>query len=188
MDWFYPMRYLIGECLQNHVLPVWNPYINLGYPLHTDPQSGALYPIVWIIGYFLGYSPFTINLEFILHILFAFYGMKKLSEAIGLKGNVSILVGLSYACCGFFVGNAQHLTWIISAAWIPYILYYYIKLIKKTPGKMRLAFLFLLFIVDGRISCILNYSFYILLIAFFIHSISSNKKEKILKSEAFFTQ
>ena len=186
MDWFYPMRYLIGECLQNNVLPVWNPYINLGYPLHTDPQSGALYPIVWVIGYFLGYSPFSINLEFILHILFAFYGMKKLSDVIGLSENISILVGLSYACCGFFVGNAQHLSWIISAAWIPYILYYYYKLINENYWKDAVGLsLFCFLLLTGGYPAFTIITFYILLIAFFVVSILQIRKKDISNARLF---
>lgn len=186
MDWFYPMRYLIAESLQNNVLPVWNPFTNLGYPLHTDPQSGALYPIVWIIAYFFGYSPFTINLEYILHILFAFYGMKKLSEAIGLSGDVAIIVGLSYACCGFFIGNAQHLTWIISAAWLPYILFYYYRLI--TINSWRDAFglsLFSFLLIAGGYPALTITIFYILLITFFVHMAIQIRDKKIDVAKRF---
>ncbi len=167
MDWFYPMRYLIGECLQNGVLPLWNPYTNLGYPLHADPQSGALYPIVWIIGYFLGYSPYTINFEYILHVIFAFYGMKKLCEVIGLENDISLIVGVCYACCGFFVGNAQHLTWIISAAWIPFIFYYYYKLIKENSWKDAFGLsIFSFLLLTGGYPAFSIIVFYILLIFF----------------------
>ena len=186
MDWFYPMRYLISECLQNNVLPVWNPFTNLGYPLHTDPQSGALYPIAWIIGYFLGYSPYTINFEYILHILFAFYGMKKLSEAIGLSGDVAIIVGLSYACCGFFIANAQHLTWIISAAWMPFILYYYYRLI--TINLWRDAFglsLFSFLLITGGYPALTITIFYILLITFFVHMVVQIRHKKFDVAKRF---
>lgn len=170
MDWFYPMRFLIGECLQNGVLPIWNPYINLGYPLHVDPQSGALYPIVWIIGNVFGYSPFTINLEFFLHIVFAFFGMKKLSEVFGICDDVAIIVGVGYACCGFFVGNAQHLSWIISAAWIPFVFYYYRKLmLYNAPVDALGLALFSFLLLTGGYPAFIITTFYLLLIAFLIH-------------------
>lgn len=186
MDWFYPMRYLIGECLQNNTLPVWNPYTNLGYPLHTDPQSGALYPIVWIIGYFLGYSPFTINLEYILHILFAFYGMKKLSQAIGIQDDVAVIVGMSYACCGFFAGNAQHLSWIISAAWIPYVLYFYYQLIQRNLWQDAVGLsLFSFLLLTGGYPAFIITTFYLLLIAFFIHLSTQIYKKEYANARRF---
>ena len=167
MDWFFPMRFLIGECLQNHILPVWNPYTNLGYPLHIDPQSGALYPIVWIIGYLFGYSSYTINLEYFLHVLFAFYGMKKLGEQLGWHKNTAIIIGLTYACCGFFISNAQHLTYIISAAWVPYILYYYHRLYKNNYWKDAIGLsLFMFLLLTGGYPAFIITISYILLIIF----------------------
>lgn len=186
MDWFYPMRYLIGECLQSNILPVWNPYTNLGYPLHTDPQSGSLYPIVWIIGYFLGYSPYAINLEYILHILFAFYGMKKLSEAIGLPNDIALLVGLSYACCGFFVGNAQHLSWIISATWMPYILYFYYRLVKGNHWSDALGVsLFSFLLLTGGYPAFIITLFYILLLVFLVYLLLQIRKKEYARAKQF---
>ena len=128
LNWFFPMRQLVGEILQAHLVPLWNPYINLGYPLGIDPQSGSLYPLTWAIGYFLGYSVYVIGLEFVLHTIFGFWGFKKLGKTLGWSLNTALVVGLLYAGSGFMVGNSQHLTYIISAAWIPWILHYYYQL------------------------------------------------------------
>lgn len=187
MDWFYPMRYLVGECLQNNVLPTWNPYINLGYPLHTDPQSGALYPIVWLLGGLFGYSVYTIHLEFVIHIILAFYGMKKLSEEIGVNENISIIVGLSYACCGFFVGNAQHLSWIISAAWIPFVACYYLKLMRSNYWRDALwlsTFSFLL--LTGGYPAFIITLFYLMGIAFIVRVLFYLKTKNFLAARKFF--
>lgn len=179
MDWFYPMRHLVGECLQNNILPIWNPYTNLGYPLHTDPQSGALYPVVWILGYLFGYSVYTINLEFVLHLVFAFYGMKKLSEEIGISENIAIVVGLSYACCGFFVGNAQHLSWIIAAAWIPFVAAYYLKMIRLNSWRDALWFSFFAFLLlVGGYPAFTITTFYLLGIAFLVQSVLLLRKKE----------
>jgi len=132
LNWFFPMRQLVGEMLQAHLLPLWNPYINLGYPLGIDPQSGSLYPITWLIGYFFGYSIYVIGLEFVLHTIIGFWGFKKLGQTLGWSLNTALVVGLLYAGCGFMVGNSQHLTYIISAAWMPWILNYYFQLWDKT--------------------------------------------------------
>ena len=132
LNWFFPMRQLVGEMLQAHLLPLWNPYINLGYPLGIDPQSGSLYPITWLIGYFFGYTVYVIGLEFVLHTIIGFWGFKKLGQTLGWSLNTALVVGLLYAGSGFMVGNSQHLTYIISSAWIPWILNYYYQLWTKT--------------------------------------------------------
>ena len=135
LNWFFPMRQLVGEILQAHLVPLWNPYINLGYPLGIDPQSGSLYPLTWAIGYFLGYSVYVIGLEFVLHTIFGFWGFKKLGKTLGWSLNTALVVGLLYAGSGFMVGNSQHLTYIISAAWIPWILHYYYQLWNQPSAR-----------------------------------------------------
>ncbi|MEM9819971.1 MAG: YfhO family protein [Bacteroidota bacterium] len=151
MDWFLPIRNLVGAHLQEGLLPLWNPYTNLGYPLIIDPQSGALYPITWLLGYCFGYGSITINTEYLLHILLAFWGMKKLGEVLGASINTALLLGFSYACCGFFVGNAQHLSWIISAAWLPFVLMYYLRLCKEAKWRnaLGLSLVFFLMLTGG---------------------------------------
>lgn len=169
MDWFYPMRHLVGECLQNNLLPIWNPYTNLGYPLHVDPQSGALYPLVWLLGWLFGYSIFTINLEYVLHIIIGFYGMKKLAETLGIEGNIALVIGLSYACCGFFVANAQHLSWIIAAAWIPYVFCYHLRLLRALDWRDALWLsIFSGLLLTGAYPAFTIVAFYIMGIAFAI--------------------
>lgn len=185
MDWFYPMRYFIGECLQEGVLPNWNPYINLGYPIHTDPQSGALYPIVWVLAYCFGYSVYTLQFEFILHILLGFWGMQKLARAIAIDRDTALLVGITYACCGFFIGNAQHLSWIISASWVPFVLAYYIRLLRFNQWKdaLWLALCAHLLLVGGypAFSIILFYGLGLFFLIYLIRHLRK-KRYSFLKS------
>lgn len=187
MDWFYPMRFLVGECLQNNVLPVWNPYTNLGYPLHTDPQSGALYPIVWGLGYLFGYSLYTLHIEYMLHIVLAFYGMKKLAEAIGIEGNIALVIGLSYACCGFFISNAQHLSWIIAATWIPYVACYYFRLVQKNNSRDALCLsVFSSLLLTGGYPAFTITMFYLMGLAFVIQIGKQLWQRHFLAAKTFF--
>lgn len=168
-NWFFPMRYLIGECLQNNTFPVWNPYTNLGYPIHTDPQSGALYPFVWVLGYFLGYNSYTLHLEHSIHLIFAFIGMYYLGQQIGIQKKYALLIGIIYACCGFFVGNATHLTWIISATWLPFVLLYYYRLILYNYWKDAVGLSLVLFLLlTGGYPAFMITVCYLLLIAFVV--------------------
>lgn len=144
LNWFYPMRLLIGESLQAHLLPLWNPYIHLGFPIFVDPQSGALYPVTWVLGYFFGYDVFWIGMDYFLHVVIGFWGFKKLGQTLGWSYTTAIVFGLVYAGCGFFVGNAQHLTYIISAAWIPWVIRSYYELWKIPSVKAALSLSFFL--------------------------------------------
>ncbi|MCX6271906.1 MAG: YfhO family protein [Bacteroidetes bacterium] len=123
----YPWRYFIGECLQNHILPLWNPYQHMGYPIHADPQSGVWYLPAWIIGYLAGYNLYTLSIEFLGHIILAGFGFRWLARNLEMSALTSALLGLAYACSGFFVGHGQHLPFIISGTWLPFILASFIR-------------------------------------------------------------
>ena len=124
-DYFLPFRYFIGECLQQHRFPWWNPYSGLGIPMAADPQSGVFYPVTWFIGYLFGYDFLTINIEYLVHLSIAGCGMYQLLRGLKFEPVVCLLLAVSYQFCGFMVNNAQHLTWIISAGWLPFFLHYY---------------------------------------------------------------
>ena len=38
---FLPVRFHVSEALRSGHLPLWTPYMYLGYPLHGDMQGGA---------------------------------------------------------------------------------------------------------------------------------------------------
>lgn len=127
-DCYYPWRFLVGEILQSGELPLWNYYQLFGSPIHADPSSGAWYPVVWIIGLLKGYTLHALALELVFHIGLAGIGFFKLARVFNLTKNTSLLLSIAYMLSGFFAGNAQHITYIISACWIPFVLLYFIKL------------------------------------------------------------
>jgi len=69
LAYYYPVRILISDALNNHELPLWTPYINMGYPLHADMQSSAWSPIVWAFSFLTNYSLAAFHFEFLLPVL-----------------------------------------------------------------------------------------------------------------------
>lgn len=127
-DCYYPWRSFIADALRNGYVPVWNPYQLFGSPIHADPSSGAWYPPVWIIGLLSGYSLKILGWELLLHIWLGGAGFFKLSERMGFSSPTAFLLSIGYMLSGLFVGNAQHMTYVVSACWIPFILYYFVSL------------------------------------------------------------
>lgn len=144
LDQYLPWRMLVGDCLRNGMLPVWNTFTHLGYPLHADPQSGAWYPVVWLIGGTAGYNLYWIHLEYLFHVWLAGTGMFLLIYNLTTNKNIALLAGISYMLSGFFTGNAQHLTWIISGSWLPFILCYFL-LMMRTGKRIYIAYTALAF-------------------------------------------
>ena len=185
IDCYLPWRYFIGECLQNGKFPFWNPYQNLGYPIHSDPSSGAWYPIVWLIGYFWGYSIYSIGFEFWIHVFIAAIGTYKLAITLKLSNPVSFITALCYILCGIFIGNSQHITYVISACWLPFVINYYLKICneEKYINSFKAAIFLFLMITGGypAFTIILFYLLVIFFIYYCIHFLKLKNKTDLVK-------
>ncbi len=178
IDQAYPWKFFIGESLQNHILPLWNPYQHCGYPIHADPQSSALYPIVWFFGYIWGYSIYVLSIDFILHIFLAGVGMFTLGKTLNFQQNVALTIGIAYMFSGFFVGNAQHFMWVISATWLPFVISSYIGLYKKRTLKQAILFsLFMFMLITGGYPAFTMVLLYFLIILFVFYSVVIGRDE-----------
>ncbi len=173
IDCSYPWRFIVGEHLQQGMLPIWNPYQNLGYPLFADIQSGSSwYPPVWFLGYFFGYNIYVLSFEFIFHIFLAGLGMFCLGKSLGLQLKICFLIGVSYMLSGFFIGNAQHFTLIVGAVYVPFVLSGYFDLIGKGQPihVLKTAFFFFL-LASGGYATYIVITIYLLIILFASHLI-----------------
>ena len=61
LNYFLPVRYQISEAINNRQWPFWSPYLNLGYPLHGDMQSGVWNSIVQFLSLFGTYTLNSLN-------------------------------------------------------------------------------------------------------------------------------
>jgi hypothetical protein len=138
MDQFFSCRYFISECLNHGIFPLWNPYINFGYPAYADPQSATFYPITWVISLLFGYNAYSIEGEYVLHLVVAGLGMYKLLESFGVNKASAIIFGVAFPLSGIFVSNAQHLTWVISLAWLTWAVNYFYLTIQKQKAAYAL--------------------------------------------------
>ncbi len=179
IDQAYPWKFFIGECLQNQLLPLWNPYQLLGSPIHADPQSSAWYPVVWLTGYFAGYNIYTVSLDFMLHIFLAGAGMYFLARTLRMGTNTALAAGISYMLCGFFTGNAQHFMWIISGTWIPFLIAVYINISEQRKVRHVLAFVLLMFLfVTGGYPAFIILTGYLLAILFLYYAVGMIRKKQ----------
>src|SRR5690606_15328794 len=103
MDAYHPYRYFIVECLRNGEFPVWNPYQFLGYPIYSDPASGAWYPVLWLFSLFAPYTYVAMNVEFLLHVYIAGLGLYRLCRQLDLEEGPALAVAILYTCTGFMV-------------------------------------------------------------------------------------
>lgn len=179
LTYYYPVRTLISDALQHAELPLWTPYINMGYPLHADFQSGAWNPFVWLFGFATGYPLAAMHYECILYFSLAGMGMYLLAREFGASTLMAGIVGISFQFSGFMIDSIQFFTCISSVCWIPYIYLYFVKTLKerlwKNPALLSLFLAFLLLCGYPAFLIITGY----LLLLYLLFFIWQHKKQKI---------
>lgn len=120
---FLAFRHFVGTEWGMGRFPWWNPWINLGYPFAADPQSGAWYPLVWLFSGFSVYTPRILAMEWMAHVAIGGLGMTWwLNRAWNVSKAIAWTWGITFALCGFFIGTAQILPFVIAGAWTPWVL------------------------------------------------------------------
>ena len=180
-----PWRYYISECFQNHVFPFWNPYQQLGYPIHADLQGPTWYLESILLSITTGQTNYTLHFLFIFYVFMAGVGMYFLSLCFHNRKNVAFLIGASYMLSGFFVGHVQHFYAIIGAAWLPFIILNYYKMYtEKSYIRALSAAIFMFFNLTGgnhTFSIILAYLFITIFGYFVFSAIREKNKKDILR-------
>ena len=166
---YLPRRYFIGECLQNGIFPLWNPYGEGGYPIYANLIS-TWSPLNMFTGVLTGYTNLTLHFYFIVHVYIAGLGMFKLIDMLIRHRKIAFIIGMAYMLSGIFIGNAQHINILSGSSWLPWVMLFYFKFYKDSkPGNMLWCCIFLfLMITDGypAITIITGYVLFILFIGF----------------------
>ncbi len=179
IDSFLPARYFVSESLRNGTIPLWNPYLLLGTPNYGDMVS-VWNPEVWIVSLFTSYSNITLQFIFVAYVFIAGWGMFKLLTHFKVLRSFALAGGVAYMLSGFMVGNAQNLSAIAGAAWIPFVILYYWRFLQDTRWRTLFPVLFFLYLIifNGYpgLTIILGY----LLLSFFVVEliVKIRKKEK----------
>ncbi|MBT8328041.1 MAG: YfhO family protein, partial [Bacteroidia bacterium] len=128
---FFPYKYTASKWWLSGILPLWDPYQNLGYPMHANPQGFVWYPITWILNLPSGYSLYSLNLETVLHVVIASIGMYFLAKWLKMKPSTAFLAGLTYGLSGFIIASNHMVGFTIGAAWLPWAIYSLLLVLNK---------------------------------------------------------
>lgn len=135
-DAHYPMHVIVSDAIHSRSFPIWNPLFNFGTPYYAMVGTPVFYPLTLFFD-IIGYRPNFPAIEYGLHLVIAALGMYLLSKEelkvseegdfFGKDNVICFIAGLIYAFSGLFFSNAEHIMIIISAAWIPYVLFFALK-------------------------------------------------------------
>jgi hypothetical protein len=129
-----PLRVAAANLVRSGYLPLWNPYIFSGMPLHGAAQAGVLFPLNWF--YLLFSAPAATNLMMLSTYMLAALGAYLYARrnagspagqprwgasGAGIMG--AALTSLVWQWSGFLVGQIGHTNILQTAALLPWLLW-----------------------------------------------------------------
>ena len=179
---YFPPKFFMSESIKAGHLPLWNPYINFGIPQYADMSSGFWSPITWVIASTVGYNAYSFTLELLLYILIGGLGTYTLLKCWVTNSQVRALAAISFMCCGYNIGHLQHFNWISGAAFLPWCIWAYIRVLHsfslKNVTHAALLFYMLLSTAHPGISIGAIYFFVAMAIFLLFEKKSNTNKQK----------
>lgn len=114
----FPNKFFLSEALHAGMNPLWNPYMNFGFPIYADMGFAFWNPITWFFA-LIGYNAYTLTAEVLLYIFIAGISMFLFGKYLRLSLHACTAIAAMYMCSGFFSGSIQYINFITSAAFLP---------------------------------------------------------------------
>ena len=105
-------------------LPLWCPWEKGGFSFSADPESGAFYPIVWVLAalsQLLGPGAWIMLVNALVHLLIAGVGIFLYLRRWGLHEGAALVGGLSYTLSSR-LAKSKDQTALGPSVWLPWLL------------------------------------------------------------------
>lgn len=99
-------------------VPEWNPAIQGGQPLASDPSYSLFYPPTWLV--LLRPAPEALGWIVLLHVALAAAGAYRLTRRLGCRPESALLAASGFAGGGAFVSLVHAYTLLPATAWLPW--------------------------------------------------------------------
>jgi len=152
LNCWLPWRWFIASSLHDGQFPLWNPHQQFGYPMHADLQGPSWYVEAIALGGTVGHGLHVLQALYLLYLMIGGWGMMRLIRTVHGDARAALIIGTAYALGGFLTGHHQHFYAIISAAWVPWLLDSFIRLLREPGwrGAARVALLQGLLLTGGN--------------------------------------
>lgn len=177
MDAYYPLCMLSADMLRAGKLPLWNAALQFGCPAYIMLGIPYWYPTTLFFEITTGYSLLCVGIEYCIHVVLACFGMflltkEHMEQKETMKSYlIAAIAGAFYGFSGLFISNAQHIMIIVSATWLPYVLFFVKKYFEtKTKLFLMMAALCMGLSILGGYPEVWVASFIVLIPYFVIHA------------------
>lgn len=120
-DLGYPAFAYLSDSLRHGRFPLWDPFTNCGYPFYSEPGL-ATSPLAALAAVTVSPPSLAYAAYWTFHWALGGAGMLLLVAALGGGPAGALAAGALYALSGFQVANAQHVSFVVVAGFLPWTL------------------------------------------------------------------
>lgn len=126
---YFPVKYFISNSIKAGEWPIWNPFLNYGFPMYGDMSLSYWNPLTWLFA-LIGYDAYVFTFEQLLYMFLAGAGMFKMMGNWTDNNYVKLIAAASYLCSGYATSHQQHFNWITAFGLLPFCIHYFLSTIK----------------------------------------------------------
>ena len=115
-----PLRVAAANIIRSGHLPLWNPYLFSGMPLHGAAQAGLLFPLNWF--YLISSAPVATNLMMLSTYMLAALGAYLYARRAGASLTGAAATSLIWQFSAFMIEQVGHTNVLHTAAMLPWVL------------------------------------------------------------------
>lgn len=135
--YYYPLRNFVADTFRKGEIPLWNPYLFCGTPLHASIQNSIFYPLSLI--YYLMDTARGLSLFIILHIFLCGLFMYLFMKSWGVSKQGSFLAAFMFTFSGYIMSAVSLTISLNSVAWFPLAMLVFLKGLKKHDYKFSIS-------------------------------------------------
>jgi len=131
---YYPGKFLASVSLSNGVFPFWNPYSFGGMPFFADPQIAILYPVNFLLQFFVSNSyldPLIVQISIVIHYflisIFSYY----LGKEFKFDNFASLAFSIMFTYSSYMIIHMIHMNLIETVVWLPLLFLLILKFVNK---------------------------------------------------------
>ena len=141
-----PNKFLLIEYFKNGLLPLWNPFSFMGFPLLADIQVGAFYlPDILVFSLFPPLIAYDVSV--LAHLLFAAFGSYFLIKNLTKNQIIAVATSAMLILGGTFLTKIVYFNFLETIAYVPWIL---LLISSKNSRIWLMTLIFALMIFAGH--------------------------------------
>jgi len=124
---FAPVINFQSDCLREMSWPLWNPFINFGYPWVGHYLNTTLFPSHLLLGTILKWTVEVYQLEILVWTVLGGVGVYLCTTEAGASRRAGVVAGISFMLSGQMIALPHWGSMVYNASCFPFIIYGYLR-------------------------------------------------------------